>query len=153
MSSAPAVEITITGDLRANELTGGGGADTMIGGAGNDTLSGGAGADQLDGGAGLDRFVYAALSNSNIATPDTISNFGDGEDKIDVSAIDAKAGVAGNQAFTIDNISFGIGTIRASQVSADTLLEFNTDADAATEMSILLTSFTAGNITIADFIA
>jgi hypothetical protein len=38
-------------------------------------------------------------------------------------------------------------------VGADTLLQFFTNNAPGAEMSILLTSFTAGNITIADFIA
>jgi Ca2+-binding RTX toxin-like protein len=143
---------TITGDARANELTGGGGGDTMTGGGGNDTLTGGAGADHLDGGAGLDHFDYAALSNSRNATPDTISNFGDTEDKIDVSDIDAKAGVGGNQAFSVVDNSSAIGTISSTQVGADTLLQFFTNNAPGAEMSILLTNFTATNITIADFI-
>jgi Ca2+-binding RTX toxin-like protein len=145
---------TITGSSGNNALSGSFGGDTITGGGGNDTLIGGAGADQLDGGAGLDQFLYTKLSHSGVApaTPDTIVNFSDGEDIIDVSAIDAKAGVNGNQAFTIDNATFGIGTIRASQVGADTLLEFNTDMDSDPEMSMLLTNFTHTNIDITDFL-
>ncbi len=144
---------TITGDARANGLNGAGGNDTIAGGAGNDTLTGGAGADQLNGGTDVDRFAYAALADSGITamTRDTIVAFGNGQDKIDVSAIDAKVGIAHNQAFTFDN-TFGIGDIRSTQQGSDTLIEFNTDNDAAAEMSILLKSFTATNITGADFV-
>jgi Ca2+-binding RTX toxin-like protein len=145
---------SITGDARANGLDGGVGKETITAGAGDDTLNGGAGGDRLNGETGHDHFVYLALADSGItvATRDTITTFGDGEDEIDVSAIDAKAGVSGNQAFTFDN-TFGKGDIRATQSGADTLIEFNIDNDAAAETSILLTGFTAINITGADFIA
>ena len=41
---------SLTGDARANVLTGLGGNDALRGGAGADTLDGGPGADRLDGG-------------------------------------------------------------------------------------------------------
>ena len=70
-----------------------------------------------------------------------------------MSAIDARAGVGGNQAFTAVDNSSAIGTISSTQVGADTLLQFFTNNAPGAEMSILLTSFTATNITIADIIA
>ena len=63
----------LTGDAAANSLTGGGGADTLTGGGGNDTLTGG-----LDG----DLFVLAAGSGADVVT-----DFVNGQDQIDVSAL------------------------------------------------------------------
>ena len=68
-----------TGD---DELDGGRGADRLIGGAGNDTLDGGQGNDSLLGGAGSDKFVFAGVFGT-----DTIRDFSDGEDLIDLSAL------------------------------------------------------------------
>ena len=61
-------------------LDGGGQNDTLDGGNGNDTLIGGAGNDALTGGAGADTFVY---NQGNGA--DTITDFGAGNDLIDLS--------------------------------------------------------------------
>jgi Ca2+-binding RTX toxin-like protein len=99
----------IRGNAGANILDGGGGADFLSGGAGNDRLIGGAGNDRLEGGAGADTFVFAALGDSSLdarrsdgakSMSDIITDFVSGQDKIDLSAIDAVAGTAGNDAFT-----------------------------------------------------
>jgi VCBS repeat-containing protein len=100
---------TLRGNGDANILDGGGGADFLSGGAGNDRLIGGAGNDRLEGGAGADTFVFAAQGDSSISAlrsdgakfmPDLILDFASGQDKIDLAAIDAVAGTAGNDAFT-----------------------------------------------------
>lgn len=75
------------------------GADTLDGGDGNDTLVGGQLADTLTGGAGNDTFKYITALDSSTNPWDTITDFTSGSDKIDVSAIDANTGVAGDQAF------------------------------------------------------
>lgn len=96
---------TLNGDGNANTLTGtggddvlwgNGGNDTLYGGGGNDVLHGEAGNDMLWGNAGNDRFVF---DNAGTMGWDRIRDFTSG-DKIDLSAIDANANVAGNQAFT-----------------------------------------------------
>jgi len=61
-------------------LTGSNGANTINGEAGNDSINGGLGADVLIGGTGADRFIFnTKRSTSNV---DTITDFGDGADKI-----------------------------------------------------------------------
>ncbi|MBC7986943.1 MAG: calcium-binding protein [Sphingomonadaceae bacterium] len=52
----------LTGNARANEISGGLGNDTLDGGAGMDTLYGGDGADELIGGAGIDTAKYFTFS-------------------------------------------------------------------------------------------
>lgn len=102
----------ITGNTGANVLFGLGGNDTLLGGLGNDTLAGGTGKDQMTGGGGLDRMVLTSLADSGVtfASRDIINTFAHG-DKIDLSAIDARTNVAGDQAFTF------IGTTAFSGVS------------------------------------
>ena len=89
------------GNIVANTMTGGAGNDTLLGAGGNDTLIGGAGKDQMTGGSGLDSMVLSSLADSGVtfATRDVINTFAHG-DKIDLSAIDARTNVAGDQAFT-----------------------------------------------------
>ena len=88
---------TLTGGAGNDTLNGLDGSDTLIGLGGNDTLSGGNGPDILNGGTGQDTlsgnsgndtFVFTALADSTVATPDLITDFTSGKDHIDVSAID-----------------------------------------------------------------
>ena len=55
----------------------------LFGGEGNDKLSGGRGDDQLTGGAGNDVFIFGKNTGS-----DTIFDFEDNRDKIDISRFD-----------------------------------------------------------------
>jgi Ca2+-binding RTX toxin-like protein len=81
-------------------LDGGAGNDSIIGSSGADTLIGGLGTDVLTGGAGADRFVFKSAADSPVKHPDSILDFHHAEgDRVDLSAIDAQTGVAGNQAF------------------------------------------------------
>jgi len=100
----------LTGNGGKNVLTGLAGDDTLFGNAGKDTLIGGLGVDQLSCGTGADTFVFESLADSGVgAGRDTITDFvARQKDKIDVSAIDAKAGAAGNDAFSwIGTAEFG----------------------------------------------
>ena len=70
-----------------NEYTGTANADTLTGGAGDDTITGLAGDDTLTGGDGADKFVFASGHGN-----DTITDFTDGEDTIDLSAFTSITG-------------------------------------------------------------
>jgi Ca2+-binding RTX toxin-like protein len=89
-----------------DQLFGGGGNDTLDGGLGNDILSGGLGADVLMGEQGADIFKYTSVDESSgavvngVVQIDDITDFTQGEDKIDLSAIDANGALPGDQAFT-----------------------------------------------------
>ena len=70
-----------------NTYTGTGSAETLTGGAGDDTIAGLGGDDTLTGNAGDDTFVFASGHGA-----DTITDFTDGEDTIDLSAFTAITG-------------------------------------------------------------
>ncbi len=101
---------TITGTSGADSLTGGsdidhifglGGNDTLTGGTSADILTGGKGRDTMTGGAGFDDFDFNAITETGktAAKRDRILDFKHLQDDIDLRTIDAKTGIAGNQAF------------------------------------------------------
>lgn len=147
---------TLKGGGAADVLKGGVGLDRLFGGGGNDRLVGAKGKDFLTGGAGADQFVYKAPGDSGLlsTTRDVINDFQDGIDVINLSAIDANAGAGGNQAFTaFASGSFtAAGQILITQSGSDVILSFNTDADAAAEMTILLKNVSPAAIGLGDFI-
>jgi len=146
---------TLNGHNLTNVLRGGGGNDTLFGDAGNDTLEGGTGndvlrggtgLDQLTGGAGNDLFTYSAVNESATGNVDTILDFIKGEDRIDLSAIDANSATNGNQAFNfIGSAAFTAanqnGSVRwfYDNVNNVTVIEVSNDADVAAEMRIQIT--------------
>ena len=73
-------------------ITSGGPGSTLTGGAGNDTLIGSQGNDVLTGGAGADTFSFPAEPWS----PDRITDFTVGVDRLDLSALLRKAGYSGS---------------------------------------------------------
>jgi Ca2+-binding RTX toxin-like protein len=138
----------ITGNVGNNILSGGGGADTINGGIGNDMIVGGTGNDVMAGDAGNDTFVFNALNESGVGlgNNDLITDFEGagvvGGDVIDLSAIDANAGVGGNQAFSfIGGATFsGAGQLRVVQLGGDTFIQANTNANTGTiEFELRLT--------------
>lgn len=105
--------------LGAETLEGLGGDDNLSGGAGVDVIDGGEANDGLTGGADTDIFVFEA-SHGN----DTITDFEDGTDIIDLSALDGVTSfddltitASGNDAV----INTGQGTITLTGVSTDDL--------------------------------
>ncbi len=101
----------LLGDNAANSLRGRAGNDTLEGRAGDDILDGGPGADLLKGGRGTDTFVFRFDDGNDI-----ISDFTDGQDRIDLSefelsgfaALDISTSPAG---VMIDLSAEGGGTI------------------------------------------
>jgi Ca2+-binding RTX toxin-like protein len=129
---------TLTGNTATNVLDGGSGNDTLDGGAGNDRLVGGVGKDLLTGSAGNDLFDFNALSEMGItiATWDVITDFVRGQDKIDLSTLDADTGVAGDQIFSAPVVGGTFSGVFANPGdlffdSIAQVLYGNTDADAA----------------------
>jgi Ca2+-binding RTX toxin-like protein len=105
-------------------------------------LTGGSGQDMLYGGADGDRFVFEALSDSTTgAGSDIIRDFVAGSDTIDLAAIDANAGLAGDQAFTfIGNGAFThqAGELRAVFTATKTVITGDVDGNGTADFQILL---------------
>ncbi|WP_310475794.1 M10 family metallopeptidase C-terminal domain-containing protein [Sandarakinorhabdus sp.] len=103
---------SFTGTSNAEILTGGGGNDTLVGGGGNDSLAGDAGGDRLTGGTGADRFVYNAVTDSTAATPDRITDFATGSDRIIAAGLGATGvGIATAGAVTTVTIATPSGNL------------------------------------------
>jgi hypothetical protein len=147
----------ILGGVGNDSLFGDSGADTLIGNRDDDVLTGGAGRDLLTGSAGADRFVFADLADSGTtqAQRDRIIDFDDvGNDRIDLSRLDARAGTGGNQDFTfIGTRGFSAeGQARVWQQGDDVMIALNTRGTGRAEMQVLLVDTTAATVTAGDFI-
>ncbi|MDE0332463.1 MAG: calcium-binding protein [Nitrospinae bacterium] len=121
----------VVGGAGDDALYGGAGNDRLIEGAGNDELFGGSGADTLNGGAGDDALTGGAGADTFFFNgsfgDDKITDFADGEDTIDLTAMTSITGFAdlsiradGNDA-VIDLTSQGGGTIRLENFDVNDL--------------------------------
>jgi predicted extracellular nuclease len=137
------------GNLR---IYGGTNGDYLIGGGGNDWIFGGAGADNLTGGLGNDVFYYDDASQSNQLVGDAIYDFASG-DKIDVSGIDAVAGV-GDDAFTyIGAGAFtAAGQLRVEDLGGAYLVQGDIDGDGNADFQLTFIPADAHPITSGDFV-
>jgi Ca2+-binding RTX toxin-like protein len=139
------------GNLR---LFGGGGNDVLRGGVGSDLILGNTGADTLSGGGGNDVFRYQSAADSTASARDSIQDFLVG-DIIDLSRIDAKAGVDGNDAFRFigsDAFTSTAGELRAVKgtgliwtVSGDT------DGDGVADFEVVVVVADNHTVTGSDF--
>lgn len=144
----------LIGEDGRDTISGGSGNDKILGGQKGDLLIGSAGRDTISGGGGPDRFDYNALSDSGAANTarDTIIGFQHNADQIDLSNIDAKAHVSGNNAFSFIGASAftAEGQVRVIQFGGDTIILVNTEGAGGAEMSIKLDGL--HTVTAGDFI-
>jgi len=164
--------LTLTG-AAAIGGTGNTGNNIIVGNEANNTLTGGLGSDTLTGGNGNDTFVYNSIADSAkdpvfgapLTNQDAITGFQInsifGNDRINLSAIDANLSAAGNQAFTFIGLMGGIigspifsnvGQLGYQVSGGNLFLYGNVDgnlnnAEFALQLSGL-TSITAANITL-----
>jgi Ca2+-binding RTX toxin-like protein len=126
-----------------DRLVGGSGADTLGGGGGNDTLAGGIGLDLLRGDAGEDVFDFNSPGETGVgaAARDHIVDFAQGEDRIDVSDIDAVFGGSDDAFVLIFDAPFShtAGELRNFAAGGLTLIEGDVDGDGAADFQIALT--------------
>lgn len=74
----------LTQDDGDNVISTGGGADVVVSGDGNDEITGGGAADILTGGEGSDEFRYVSINDSRGLVRDTITDFVEGDDLIEI---------------------------------------------------------------------
>jgi len=136
----------LSGGSGVDALLGGAGNDDLYGDDGNDKLVGGSGSDDLYGGLGDDTFSLASVLDTGLtnASRDRVFDFTTG-DKIDLSAIDAKAGNKVNDAFTyIGNASNLTSATANGAVWFDNgILYGSNDKDLAAEFQIELIGVTS----------
>ena len=152
---------TMFGSYGNDTLLGGGNSDVLDGGSGQDILKGGSGSDTLKGGFHADSFVFTSVMESSPGLgSDTITDFSTSStnladnDKIDVSAIDAKestAGIDGFQFIGLDPFS-AEGQIKVVDAGQNTTVQFNTTGTTGAEMEILLQNVTFSTLDLSDFI-
>jgi len=79
----------VSGGDGNDTLFGADGDDRLVGSSGNDILGGGDGSDKLTGSSGKDIFIFtdSELGTSKLGEHDVITDFQQGTDKIDISAL------------------------------------------------------------------
>lgn len=141
----------LDGGLGNDTLDGGQGADTLRGGAGNDRLIGGEGANQLNGGAGADVFVFRNHLEAGIgANRDTITDFQRGVDRIDVSGIDARIGVPGQQDLAFGGRTAAANALWFAQEGQNVVVRGDVNGDGQADFAILVRNI--GQLSDSDFI-
>ncbi|HTU12874.1 MAG TPA: M10 family metallopeptidase C-terminal domain-containing protein [Allosphingosinicella sp.] len=131
---------SLTGNAAANRLSAGEGEDSLRGGLGGDRLQGGGGADVFVFGAAGDSRDVAPRSDGKKGAPDRLGDFVSGVDKIDLGAIDADQGIAGDQAFSFigANAFSGVaGQLRAQAFGSELHIYGDTDGDLRADFHIV----------------
>ncbi|MBA91908.1 MAG: hypothetical protein CMJ43_14605 [Phyllobacteriaceae bacterium] len=136
----------IIGSNHADDLTGDGAQNTISGGAGDDRIDGAGGRDTLVGNAGADTFVFssAAESAAGFANRDTVSDFVDGQDLLDFTAIDANTGTGADDAFNFIGTSTFSGTAGELRYFTNTtfnltLVQGDINGDGVADVEVVLT--------------
>lgn len=137
---------TIRGNSAANVLYGLDGLDTIKGMTGADWIVGGKGGDDLYAGVDkdIDTFQFltyqdSAATTASLGLMDWIFEFKRGNDRIDLSALDANANVTGNQIYKLDtNGDFKAGEIKLVISGDHTIVLLNSDADSTSELAFMV---------------
>jgi Ca2+-binding RTX toxin-like protein len=131
-------------------------ADVFVGNVGANLFEGGLGSDRFTGGDGADRFLYASSSDSAVGSNrESITDFTVGQDKIDLSKMDADDAQVGNQTFTfltaVEAAFTARGQLRYRYGGpALTLVEGNVTGDLLPDFQIAL--FRRLALSAADFV-
>jgi Ca2+-binding RTX toxin-like protein len=144
-----------TGNDVANVICGNRGSNSLDGQGGDDYLFGGAGRDFLTGGAGADKFDFNAVreSGKTATLRDQITDFLRGADKLDLSSIDARTTLTGNQAFkwiATQAFHHKAGELHFVRSGANILVEGDVNGDAVADFQIQVNGISA--LAAADFV-
>jgi hypothetical protein len=128
-----------------DRVTGTAGINYISAGDGTNFITGGGAQDVLSGGTGVDTFIFTALTDSAAGAADIITNF-EVQDKFDISFITN----------LVNSTTFTVGSLinaqwHSTQVGGNTIVELNTDADAAAEFTIFLAGY-EGIISATNFV-
>ena len=125
----------IAGTANDDTLKGLDGNDTIFGLYGDDKIEGGAGADMLKGGSGSDVYIYKSLSDSPAGSGDTITDFDETNDRINIRDI--------TTTFNIVPSFTGNTSTHEVVYNANTkLLQMDADGDKVADMEITLENYT-----------
>jgi Ca2+-binding RTX toxin-like protein len=120
-----------------DQLSGGAGGDFLLGGDGADILRGGVNHDLLTGGDGQDAFMFDD-GDSSAGNPDLITDLS-AFDIVDLAAVDADSGAAGDQTFTlVGGFTGAAGQLDIDYDSGAGLTHFlmDTDGDAVADLAV-----------------
>lgn len=133
---------TLNASVMGRFLDGLDGNDKLVGGKTGNELNGGAGRDTLSGKQGNDVFVFLDATDSQFGKDkrDTITDWGDGRDRIDLSAIDAIAGGDDDRFGFIKKADFNgdEGALRHEISGKSTLIQADIDGDRLADLEIEL---------------
>ena len=137
---------TLDGGIGKATLEGGAGDDVLRGNTSGDVLNGGIGKDIMTGGGGNDMFVFASLADSPVGTGrDVVTDFAPG-DRIDLSRIDARPDITGDQAFSfIGEMPFtgSRGQVHFVRQDGVTLVEADVNGDRVADFQLELAASVA----------
>lgn len=138
--------ITLAGPSGA-AIHGMAGDDTLTGGAAVDRLLGGAGRDAMTGGGGVDRFIFRAVTESPVPTPDRITDFQAGVDDLMFTGM-----LRGSFAYrgAADFTATGNSEARMAAGTATVLVDV--DGNGAADMAVDLSGGSLAGLAARDFI-
>lgn len=144
----------VVGGLERDDIYGSAGTNVIKAGGADDNLHGLGGRDTLEGGADADTFWFHALSDSRVAANkrDLILDFVSGEDKIDLTYIDANTELANDQPFHLTanggqhKFTHDPGEIRIEKPKGLTIVSGDVNGDGKAGFSIAL----KGHIALVD---
>lgn len=137
----------VVGGSGVDELAGGAGLDIVRGGEGADEIFGGSGSDFLVGEAGADVFYFNDTADSPTGGDITsILDFEQGEDLIDLYAIESAIQFIGSAGFSGD----GDVELRSTNVGGSlSIVDFDLDGNGTSDMQMIV--YGALDMTRADF--
>lgn len=145
------VNFTLAAGIAVQELRADGGGEISLTGNGSaNRLVAGTGVNSLTGGGGRDVFVFDFGSITNIdsgisGNRDTITDFSQGIDRMDLSGIDANTGVSGDQAFANLGTSAAANRLWWLASGLDVILHGDVDGNATADFELLLRNLTSLN--------